>query len=44
MSSNENITNEEKSRNIQQMFNNIADKYDFLNGVLSFAMDDKWRK
>ena len=44
MSSNENITNEEKSRNIQQMFNNIADKYDFLNGVLSFSLDDKWRK
>lgn len=44
MSSNENITNEEKSRNIQQMFNNIADKYDFLNGVLSFSLDNKWRK
>ena len=44
MPNNENITNEEKSKNIQSMFDNIADKYDFLNGVLSFAMDDKWRQ
>ena len=41
MPNNENIINEEKSKNIQSMFDNIADKYDFLNGVLSFAMDDK---
>lgn len=40
----ENITNEEKSKTIQNMFDNIADKYDFLNGILSFALDDKWRK
>ena len=44
MSNNENITNEEKSKNIQSMFDNIADKYDFLNGILSFAMDNRWRK
>ncbi len=44
MSHNENISNEIKSKRIQSMFDNIADKYDFLNGILSFALDDKWRK
>lgn len=44
MSNNESITNEEKSKNIQSMFDNIADRYDFLNGMLSFTLDDGWRK
>ena len=44
MSNNENITIDENSKNIQNMFDKIADKYDFLNGILSFAMDEKWRK
>lgn len=44
MSYNESIKEQEQSKNVQDMFNNIADKYDFLNGVLSFALDDNWRK
>lgn len=44
MPNNENISDKDKSKNIQDMFNNIADKYDFLNGILSFVLDDKWRR
>ena len=44
MSYNESIKEQEQSKKIQEMFNNIADKYDFLNGVLSFALDANWRK
>jgi len=35
---------EEKSKDIQNMFNDIAPKYDFLNRLLSFKTDVKWRK
>ncbi|MCA1927265.1 MAG: bifunctional demethylmenaquinone methyltransferase/2-methoxy-6-polyprenyl-1,4-benzoquinol methylase UbiE [Calditerrivibrio sp.] len=35
---------EEKSKQIQNMFNNIAPKYDFLNRLLSFRRDVYWRK
>ncbi len=44
MSYNESIKEQEQSKKIQDMFNNIADKYDFLNGILSFALDDNWRR
>ncbi len=44
MSYNESIKEQEQSKKVQDMFNNIADKYDFLNGVLSFALDDNWRR
>ncbi|ADR19677.1 bifunctional demethylmenaquinone methyltransferase/2-methoxy-6-polyprenyl-1,4-benzoquinol methylase UbiE [Calditerrivibrio nitroreducens] len=35
---------EEKSKQIQKMFNNIAPKYDLLNRLLSFRRDVYWRK
>lgn len=35
---------EERSKQIQQMFNNIAPKYDLLNRLLSFRRDVYWRK
>lgn len=35
---------EDKSKKIQDMFNNIAPKYDFLNRLLSFRRDIYWRK
>lgn len=35
---------EDKSRQIQDMFDNIAPKYDFLNRLLSFRRDTVWRK
>jgi demethylmenaquinone methyltransferase/2-methoxy-6-polyprenyl-1,4-benzoquinol methylase len=33
-----------KNEQIEVMFNNIAPKYDFLNRLLSFGIDKKWRK
>lgn len=44
MSYNESIKEQEQSKKVQEMFDNIADKYDFLNGLLSFALDDNWRR
>jgi len=35
---------EKKSKEIQDMFNNIAPRYDLLNRVLSFRTDVRWRK
>jgi demethylmenaquinone methyltransferase/2-methoxy-6-polyprenyl-1,4-benzoquinol methylase len=35
---------EKKSKDIQEMFDNIAPKYDFLNRALSFRTDVAWRK
>jgi demethylmenaquinone methyltransferase / 2-methoxy-6-polyprenyl-1,4-benzoquinol methylase len=34
----------EKSKKIQEMFDKISIKYDFLNRILSFSQDVKWRK
>jgi demethylmenaquinone methyltransferase / 2-methoxy-6-polyprenyl-1,4-benzoquinol methylase len=34
----------EKGERIQEMFNNIAPRYDFLNRVLSFGIDRSWRR
>ena len=33
----------EKGENIQQMFGTIAPRYDFLNRLLSFGIDKRWR-
>jgi demethylmenaquinone methyltransferase/2-methoxy-6-polyprenyl-1,4-benzoquinol methylase len=33
----------EKSQQIQTMFNKISPKYDFLNSLLSFGQDTRWR-
>lgn len=34
----------EKGEKIQRMFGNIAPRYDFLNRLLSFGIDRRWRK
>ena len=34
----------EKKRQVKLMFDNIADRYDFLNHFLSFGLDFYWRK
>lgn len=34
----------EKGERIQQMFGTIAPRYDFLNRMLSFGIDRRWRK
>jgi len=34
----------EKGEKIQQMFGAIAPRYDFLNRLLSFGIDRRWRK
>ena len=33
-----------KSKNVEQMFTKIADKYDTMNHILSFGLDFLWRK
>ena len=35
---------ESKKSQVANMFNKIADSYDFLNHALSFGMDFYWRK
>lgn len=34
----------EKKQQVSTMFDNIAPKYDFLNGFLSMGIDTRWRK
>ncbi|HIJ81537.1 MAG TPA: class I SAM-dependent methyltransferase, partial [Desulfuromonadales bacterium] len=34
----------DKGEKIQQMFGTIAPRYDFLNRLLSFGIDRRWRK
>mgnify|MGYP001266978627 CR=1 FL=1 len=36
--------NESKKEQIRRMFNNIASNYDILNSLLSFGIDNFWRK
>ena len=35
---------ENKKQQVEQMFDNIAPKYDFLNHFLSLGIDKLWRK
>src|SRR5512139_2619047 len=34
----------QKGKQVNEMFSNIARRYDFLNRVLSFGIDIRWRK
>jgi demethylmenaquinone methyltransferase/2-methoxy-6-polyprenyl-1,4-benzoquinol methylase len=36
--------NSTKEQQVEEMFNGIAHRYDFLNRVLSFGIDRRWRK
>ena len=33
-----------KKKQVEKMFDNISDKYDFLNHFLSFGIDHIWRR
>ena len=33
-----------KKEYVQEMFNDVSKRYDFLNKVLSFGIDSYWRK
>ena len=37
-------SSEKKKQQVEQMFDNIAPKYDFLNHFLSLGIDKLWRK
>lgn len=37
-------TGEEKSKAVQDMFDQIAPRYDFVNRVMTFRLDVRWRK
>lgn len=37
-------TDEEKNKQVAQMFNNIANRYDLLNSILSMGIHKGWRK
>ncbi len=41
---NKNLMISEKSKKIQRMFDKISPRYDFMNRLLSFRQDIKWRK
>lgn len=36
--------NDDKEKLVQEMFSAIAPRYDFLNTLLTFNLDRKWRK
>ncbi|MDE7168588.1 MAG: bifunctional demethylmenaquinone methyltransferase/2-methoxy-6-polyprenyl-1,4-benzoquinol methylase UbiE [Mucispirillum sp.] len=38
------MKNKEQSEKVREIFNAIAGKYDFLNGILSMSFDNKWRR
>jgi Methylase involved in ubiquinone/menaquinone biosynthesis len=37
-------SDEEKGKQVEEMFNNIAPAYDTLNHTLSFGIDKHWRR
>jgi len=37
-------SSESKKKQVSEMFDNIANSYDFLNHSLSLGMDNVWRK
>jgi len=39
-----NFSGKEKSQYVKETFNSIAGKYDFMNTLMSFGMDNAWRK
>ena len=44
MSTTDTLTTSPESKTIRQFFDSIAVRYDFLNRLLSFRLDDGWRK
>lgn len=44
VNSNTTIQQEDKKERVEKMFNSIAPKYDLLNHLLSFGIDNNWRK
>ena len=35
---------ESKNEQVEEMFDNISDRYDFLNSLISLGMDKKWKR
>lgn len=39
-----NLTGEDKAQYVKSTFNSVAEKYDFMNTLMSMGMDKRWRK
>ena len=37
-------TGDEKAEKVQSMFDRIAPRYDFVNRIMTFRLDVRWRK
>ena len=37
-------TGDEKAEKVQGMFDRIAPRYDFVNRIMTFRLDVRWRK
>ena len=39
-----NLTGQERATYVQNMFAQIAERYDLMNGIMTFGQDKHWRK